>query len=399
MRFDRVNGSMARCLGLAAAAAGMIFVAAPVQAQIGSLAKATGLPPAFQLASPDVRPDGHVIFRLYAPNAKEVRLSAEGKESTPGMTSDGLQKGLAGFPMTRGADGIWSITFGPIQPGLYRYTFLVDSVTTADPSNLQHTEKSSFVASMYEVPGSFHAYRPGIPHGAVAAVWYDSPLTGGLRRMHVYTPPGYEAGKGVYPVLYLLGGGNTDDGWATFGRAGAILDNLIAEGKARPMIVVMPTAYAAHGMASQTSERTDRDLSNADLTDQVVPYIDAHYRAHADRRHRAVAGLSFGGLQALHAAFLHGDLFASAGIFGSGWYTALQAEQNRSLAAYARLGKPFDVFFMGAARLDVAVGNSRDTADVLTAHGIKVDRYMGEGFHGFPSFRDDLLHFVPLLFR
>lgn len=213
-------------------------------------------PPAFSpppptpndtVRSPEVSSNRHVTFRLYAPNAREVKLQAEGREATPGISPQEVAKGMAGFPMTRGENGVWSIDFGPIQPGVYRYTFVVDGVQTTNPRNPVSSESLNSVKSMYEIPGAaFEEYRPDVPHGSIASVWYRSSATGGLRRMHVYTPPGYEHDNRLYPVLYLLhGGGDSDDAWPTVGRAGAILDNLVAARQAVPMIIVMPAGHLA----------------------------------------------------------------------------------------------------------------------------------------------------------
>ena len=147
--------------------------------------------------------------------------------------------------MVKGDQGIWEVVIGPIEPGIYRYTFTVDGVGTTDPRNPIISQSLTQVRNMYEVPGAaFMEYRSGVPHGAIAKVYYDSAAIGGQRRMHIYTPPGHESGTSRLPVLYLLhGGGDSDDSWSTIGRAGAILDNLIAAGKSVPMIIVMPAGH------------------------------------------------------------------------------------------------------------------------------------------------------------
>ncbi|MFZ1015436.1 MAG: alpha/beta hydrolase-fold protein [Terracidiphilus sp.] len=197
------------------------------------------------LKSVEVMSDRHVRFRLWAPSATDVRLHAEGPEATPGITPQEANKYQDGVAMVKGDQGIWEAVIGPIEPGTYRYTFSVDGVSTTDPRNPLTSQSLTHSSSMYEVPGAeFMEYKAGVPHGAISAVSYDSSATGSQRRMHVYTPPGYESGTARLPVLYLLhGGGDSDDSWGTVGRAGAILDNLIAAGKAAPMMIVMPAGH------------------------------------------------------------------------------------------------------------------------------------------------------------
>lgn len=147
------------------------------------------------LKSVEVQPDRHVRFRIWAPNANEVKLQAEGPESTPDITPDEVLKSMRGVTMIKGDQGIWEVVIGPIQPGIYRYTFIVDGVTTTDPRNALTSQSLTHAFSMYEVPGAdFMEYKAGVPHGTIATVYYDSTATGGQRRMHVYTPPGYETG-------------------------------------------------------------------------------------------------------------------------------------------------------------------------------------------------------------
>ena len=185
------------------------------------------------LKSTEVLPDFRVVFRIYAPKASAVTLS--GDFATQG-------RGTAG-PMQKDDDGVWSLTVGPLIPDIYSYTFNVDGVRTVDPRNPMVKVGVSNLESMFFLPGPEAAYESvqPVPHGEVRAVWYESKTLGGPRRMHVYTPPGYERGNTKYPVLYLIhGGGDEDSGWSTIGNAGFILDNLIAAGKAKPMLVVMP---------------------------------------------------------------------------------------------------------------------------------------------------------------
>jgi len=354
------------------------------------------------LVSPEVSADRHVTFRLYAPDATTVKVQSEGPEATPGATTKDVTAGYAGVPLTKGADGVWTAQIGPIQPGVYRYTFVVDGVSTTDPRNPDSSESLTQVKSMYEVPGAdWMEYSKDVPHGAIASIMYFSAATNGMRRMHVYTPPGYEKGNTNLPVLYLLhGGGDSDDSWPTVGRAGAILDNLIAAQKAVPMIVVMPAGHVSRTFRLTSPNAMGHDQFNEDLTGTVVPYIEAHYRTIADRDHRAIAGLSMGGLQVLTISLTRSDLFAYSGIFSSGWFpTALQNEEQTTIAGYRASGKPFKLFWMGVGKQDIAFANSHASETLIEKAGIKPVFHESEGFHAWNNWRDYLKIFAPQLFK
>jgi enterochelin esterase-like enzyme len=305
-------------------ASACVIAQAPPPAAVPAPASARPLPgPQDMLTSPEVHPDGIVVFRIYAPSAKDVRVQAEGMEATPGITAEEAARMGRGYPLTRADTGIWSIDFGPVQPGVYRYVFLVDGVRVDDPRNPVTSQSLNSVWSMYEVPGaSFLEYKSNVPHGDIASVWYNSTPAAGLRRMHVYTPPGYENGTAKYPVLYLLHGAlDTDDSWGTVGRAGAILDNLIAAHQAVPMIVVMPAGHMTRDFqrTAAAGAGIGHDGFIPDVIGSIMPYVEGHYRTINDRDHRAIAGLSMGGMQTLDITMLHSDLFAYAGVFSSGW--------------------------------------------------------------------------------
>lgn len=268
-----------------------------------------GGPQAPAVVSPQVMPDRRIAFRLYAPQAQAVRLAAG---DIPGV---GQTTRLA-----KNEAGIWEVTIGPIDPGAYRYNFNVDGVATIDPVNHATSESNTNVWSLVLVPGSDLFDTRDVPHGAVAEVLYHSSALGAFRRMHVYTPPGYENGTAKYPVFYLLhGAGDSDDAWTTVGRAGIILDNLIAAGKAKPMVVVMPAGHTRRGPAQGGAVgRTATQEFVDDFNGDVVPYVAAHYRVLTDRPHTAIAGLSMGGSQTLNIAIPHLDKYAYVGVFSSG---------------------------------------------------------------------------------
>ena len=368
-------------------------------------------PPAIQMPAPtpndtlksvEVQPDRHVRFRIWAPGATEVKLHAEGPEATPNITPQEAYKGNSGVPLVKGDQGIWAVSIGPIESGIYRYTFNVDGVSTTDPRNPLTSQSLTHSSSLYEVPGAdFMEYKAGVPHGAIAAVYYDSSAIPGGRRMHVYTPPGYEAGTARLPVLYLLhGGGDSDDSWGTVGRAGAILDNLIAGGKVAPMIVVMPAGHTSTEFRLTRGIRMGHDAFNDDLTKVIVPFIDAHYRTVADRDHRAIAGLSMGGVQALNIALADATDFAYVGVFSSGWFpNTIKEEEDTDVAQYRASRKQFRLFWVNAGKYDIALQNSHATVAVLREAGINVEEHESGGFHAWNNWRDYLNQFAPLLFR
>src|SRR5207245_4574626 len=190
------------------------------------------------VTSPEVGPDRRVTFRILAPTAQTVELRSPG--DIPGVGG----RGVAPPQLTKDADGVWERTFGPLPAGAYRYVFVVDGLTVVDARNPATSQTNTTVYSLAVMPGSDLFDTKNVPHGAVAAVHYNSTALGGIRRMHIYTPPGYETSRDRYPVLYLLhGAGDVDSSWSTVGRAGVILDNLIAANKAKPMIVVMPAGH------------------------------------------------------------------------------------------------------------------------------------------------------------
>lgn len=256
---------------------------------------------------PRVYEDGRVSFRLKAPEAKSVKVQ-------PGGADNGLGKGP--FDMTRGQDGTWTVTTPPAVPGFHYYWFVVDGVAMNDPGSETFFGwgKQSSGIDVPEKGVDFYDIKD-VPHGQVRAVWYHSKVTGKPRRAMIYTPPGYDADpKSRYPVLYLQHGAGEDErGWTSQGRANFILDNLIAAKKAKPMIIVMDNGYADKIGAFPRPVRAFEEV----LTTELIPKIDADFRTLADREHRALAGLSMGGGQALQIGLARLDLFSNIGAFSA----------------------------------------------------------------------------------
>lgn len=282
-----------RCLTAALAAIVMLApAAAPAQQR----------QPPVVVRSPEVHADRTITFRVFAPDAHRVSVGGDMIQDQPPR------------PMARDSAGVWSVTLGPFAPDLYDYTFRIDDLVVPDPVNPSLTLGPRSAQSLIEVPGDGAEpwdARP-VPHGTVHITWYHSDAIGALRAVYVYTPPGYENGHARYPVLYLLHGAVfTQEGWTTTGRANFILDNLIAERKARPMVVVMPYGYpqAATTIGLNEPMRDDRALFAQDLIRTVIPLIERTYRVDADADHRAIAGFSMGGNQSLTIGLAHPGLF------------------------------------------------------------------------------------------
>ena len=278
-----------------------------------------GPPP---VVSPEILPDGRVTFRLLAPEATSVSVTGD----WPG----GIQSTTT--PMVKDDTGVWSATVGPLKPEFWIYTFSVNGVTTLDPRNINTRRNTTRIENTLLIPGPESAdyMVNAVPHGTVSIQWYASPTAGATRRAYVYTPAGYENGTGRYPVLYLLHGGSGDeDAWSSCGRASQILDNLIAKGHARPMIVVMPNCNTTRIAAPDHVAAPPALPANQDpgrfrrfpesLVKDLIPFIDKTFRTRTDRESRAIAGLSVGGAQTLYAAFNNLDLFAWVGAFSGGY--------------------------------------------------------------------------------
>jgi len=363
-----------------------------------------------QVTSPEVLPDNRVTFRILAPDAEKVGLRGG---DIPQLAGGG--RGAAPNPgpaFTKGENGVWEATIGPINPGAYRYTFTVNGVAVIDPRNPHVSESNTNVWSLVYIPGADFMDEKQVPHGAVASVNYYSTALSKFRRMHVYTPPGYEAsGSQKYPVFYLLhGAGDCDESWTSVGRAGFILDNLIAEKKAKPMIVVMPAGhtsqtqgFGAGGRGAAAGGPPPRDEFSEDFMTDIMPYVEKNYRTINDRPHRAIAGLSMGGSQTLNLAFSHLDKFAYIGVYSSGilggggaeaWEKAHAADlDNASLKKGTKL-----VWFRTGVD-DSLIANSKATVEMLKKHGFDATFKESEGAHTWINWRNYLNEFAPQLFQ
>jgi len=347
------------------------------------------------VVSPDVKADHSVAFRLHAPKAEAVGLMAG---DIPGGGPRALKKG---------DNGVWELALENVAPGTYRYLFAVDGVPTADPRNPAVSESNGNVWSVVHVPGTDFMDRKEVPHGAVARVYYHSSALGRDRRMHVYTPPGYETNSEKYPVFYLLhGAGDSDDSWTSVGRANFILDNLIAAGKAKPMIVVMPAGHTGPFTFGGPPAKGGGPAGNArfedDFTKDIQPYVEKHYRVVADRAHRAIAGLSMGGAQTLNVFadrpkdFAYAGVFSSAVIFGKATDWEKQHEANLDDKA-AKEGLKLVWFATG--KDDFLMGRTKETVELFKKHGFTPEFQETTGGHTWINWRQYLNEFAPRLFQ
>jgi enterochelin esterase family protein len=354
---------------------------------------------------PRIGPDRRLTFRLKAPEAKKVQLQ-------PGGSDNGLGKGP--YEMERGPDGNWTITTPPAVPGFHYYWFVVDGAVCNDPGSETFFGYGKPTSGV-EVPeaGVDFYDAKDVPHGEVRARWYHSKSTGAPRRAFVYTPPGYDANPGTrYPVLYLQHGAGEDErGWSTQGRMNFILDNLIAAGKAKPMIVVMDNGYATSpGAAPQRSSvggsgppRFDHRGFEAVLLGELVPLVDATYRTIADRDHRAMAGLSMGGMQTLEIAPNHLDTFSYIGSFSGPPLGGFDIKTTYS-GAFKDSG-PFNekvhLLWLGAGTGETLFARAtRSMHEALEKRGIKHVVFESPGTaHEWQTWRRSLHDFAPRLFR
>ena len=351
------------------------------------------------VVSVEILPDRQVTFRISAPQANNVRFTS----------SDIFNLGPKS-QMTKNDNGVWETTVGPLEPGAYRYNFNVDGVSTTDPQSPLISESNTHVQSLMYVPGSDLMDTKNVPHGAVAEITYYSTALSRFRRMHVYTPPGYEANQEKYPIFYLLHGAmDNDDAWTSVGRAGFILDNLIAAGKAKPMVIAMPAGHtnASNSMGGLMRGRSaggaqPRDEFFEDFVNDVMPYIEKNYRIITDRPHRAIAGLSMGGAQTLNVAFAHLDKFAYIGIFSSGIFgNGTSAWEQSHLAALdnADLKKGLKLIWFSTGVEDSLISNTRATVEMLRKHGFEPVFKESPGAHTWINWRNYLIEFAPQLFQ
>lgn len=339
--------------------------------------------------SPEVTDDHMVIFRVKAPDAHEIFLS--------GSVLLGLKESKP-VPFKKGDDGIWTLKAGPLEPEIYYYKLIIDGVSVDDPSNTLTGFAGMPSFSILVVHGDGPAFydAKNVPHGTVVRHIYHSDVTKGERELYVYLPPDYSA-KSTYPVLYLFGGsGEVASTWSLFGRVNFIEDNLIAEGRALPMVIVMPNNQVVHRNDPKHSEYTFR-LLNDEMINVVIPFIEKTYSVKNDRHGRAIAGLSMGGRHAQVIGFNNLDKFASFGLFSSAESLDLTPAVNQP-----DFNSKVDYLFLGAGTNETRPGARHEVLhNELVKRNIKHEYYIGSnGAHDFVTWRHLLYYqFLPGLWR
>jgi enterochelin esterase-like enzyme len=306
---------------------------------------------------------------------------------------------------------VWSVKIDPLPSSMYHYNFFIDGVAAIDPTNPHALRDGTRYASMLMVPGktaeTFQVNE--VPHGNLSQVWYNSASLKSQRRMYVYTPPGYEASKDNYPVLYLLhGGGGDEDAWTSLGRANYILDNLIAEGKAKPMLVVMTNGNAYQtsslrqvpGLPPITRENSAQFQGQFEksLVEDVIPYIEKNYRVKADKGSRAISGLSMGGMHTINASLSYPNTFGYIGVMSSGIFNqnADLVDLEKKFTALKNSG--INKYWVACGKDDFVMESNKTLLKLLDKSGLQHEYFENEGGHTWANWRTYLSMFAPMLF-
>jgi enterochelin esterase-like enzyme len=362
----------------------------PVDASLFSKYSPLGLPASTNVRNakyPQILADHRVLFRVRAPEAQRVQVDLVRK-----------------YDLRRDTGGYWTGVTDPVSEGFHYYSLLIDGVALADPAS-ETFYGMGRMASGIEIPfagGDYYAVKE-VPHGEVRIRSYFSPVTRSWRQLYVYTPPGYDAAMDErYPVLYILhGGGEDETGWAMQGRTNFILDNLIAEKKAVPMVVVMPDA----NMSAPAFDETGLKQFESEMKQAVIPFTEHNFRVKADPGCRAMAGLSMGGIHTLYTGVRNYPLFGYLGVFSSGWIVprqqAIADGQYAFLQQHATaVNDSVKVFwFSEGGKEDIAYANGQKMLAKLDELGIRHSYYEYPGGHTWPVWRNDLYHFAQLLFK
>lgn len=342
-----------------------------------------------RLVSPEVNADRTITFRLSAPQAAQVALSFSGPK-----------------PMTKDSTGVWTATVGLLEPEIYQYNFIVDGVRVLDPTNPNLKNGRMLDASVVEVPGNPPRFDElqAVPHGALTIRTYFSTPLKKFRKLYVYSPPQYDTEPARrFPVLYLRhGNGDNEENWSDTGRAGVILDNLIAQHKAVPMIIVMPNGDTDGSWAGGSSAE-GIDLLTRELLTDIIPMIDKTYRVAPGRENRAITGLSMGGGQAFTMGLKHLDLFAWVGEFSSGLVSDTDFKLDQYLPGFLdhpdEVNRKLKLLFLSCGTNDPRYPGQLDLTDTLKQHGIQYVWYPTPGVHEWKVWRHSLAEFAQKVFR
>ncbi len=357
-----------------------------------------------EIISPEIHADNSVTFRLMAPNANQVSVTGDFlvQEETAKMTNN--------------ADGVWSYTTRPLPSELYTYAFNVDGLTVNDPNNVYYRRDVASILNVLLIGGGqADLYKVNrVPHGTVAKRWYESPGNKMTRRITIYTPPGYEESNKSYPVLYLLHGmGGDEEAWMTLGRASQILDNLIAQNKAEPMIVVMPNGNvaqeAAPGESSLGFHKPQFQLPHTmdgkyeETFHEIIRFVESQYRTIPEKKGRAIAGLSMGGFHTLHISRYYPDTFDYIGLFSAAIMPDKKVQSkvydniDGTLAAQKVNG--FKLYWIAIGKEDFLYKANADFRNKLDKMDFNYVYRESEGGHTWRNWRIYLSEFLPLLFH
>ena len=360
------------------------------------------------IISPEVNADNSVTFRFQAPDAKEVKLTGDW------MPAQGWTPGSE--PMTKDDKGLWSLTTAPLASDLYSYSFTVDGLRNTDPNNVYMIRDVATVTNVFIVGGGkADLYKVNnVPHGTVARRWYDSPSLGMKRRITIYTPAGYESSKQKYPVLYLLHGmGGDEEAWINLGRTSQILDNLIAQGKAKPMIVVMPNGNvvqeAAPGESSLGFKKPTMQLPNTmdgkyeETFKDIISFVEGNYNVITEKSGRAIAGLSMGGYHSLHISRFYPNMFDYVGLFSA----AIMYDEKVKSKVYENLDQTllqqknngFKLYWIGIGKTDFLYKNNVEFRSKLDSMKFPYVYRESEGGHTWTNWRTYLSELAPQLFK
>jgi len=350
--------------------------------------------------SREIHPDGSVTFRYFDQTASKVALSLEGVAKPQ--------------PMSKDDAGVWSVTTAPLSPEIYGYHFEVDGQARLDPTNTRYVSNMLFASNSFIVPGTTPQLwdDSSVPHGIVHHHYYSSKVVSGLSEgqsnYFVYTPPGYDShAKKPYPVLYLLHGwSDSADAWTAVGRVNLILDNMIAQGKTKPMVVVMTLGYGDMSFVTDGfgawSDRTavDRNVKGfaRALLTEVMPQVESTYRVSKDRNDRAIAGLSMGGLESLTVGLAHPDKFAWVGAFSSAVHD-LEFEKQFTKVGEDDKSTPRRLLWIACGTDEQLIDPNRKLVEWLKAKNVSVTAVETPGMHTWLVWRDNFVHFAPLLFQ
>ena len=369
------------------------------------------------VVSPEIHDNNTVTFRLKAPKAVKVQVTGDFLPTQKIKTPFGEFDGPGVADLKEGKDGVWEFTTPePLKPELYSYSFIVNDLKIMDPSNVYMIRDVASVTNVFIIGGDrADLYKVNkVPHGTVRRMWYDSPTLGINRRLTVYTPAGYETSGKRYPVFYLLHGmGGDEEAWIALGRTSQILDNLIAQGKAKPMIVVMTNGNAAQEAAPGESSlgfaapnmqlpKTMEGSFEAAFPD-VVKFIDKNFRTVANKKNRAIAGLSMGGFHSMHISKQYPDMFDYVGLFSA----AIMPNKDAKSPVYediegklkVQFSKKPALYWIAIGKTDFLYKANEDYRKMLDEKGYKYSYYeTGEG-HIWKNWRIYLTEFAPLLFK